>query len=218
MIINIAHQKGGVGKSTLAINLSISMNATILDLDNQHSTVLFNKNRILNKLPSLECYTIQNKDLKKAEEEFLQFVKKYSGFDNDQLLIIDSGGYDSTLNRLAIICSDFIITPIAPSQIELFGLEKFELILKDASKKFNQNIATNVVINNADVRSKSDILKLKVFIKSHKSHLHLMNTIIHNRKDFKTAYAAGMNVVELDPNSKAADEIQDLIREIKINT
>ena len=38
MIINIAHTKGGVGKSTLATNLAVEMNCPILDLDMQKSS------------------------------------------------------------------------------------------------------------------------------------------------------------------------------------
>ena len=41
MIINVAHTKGGVGKTTIAVNLAIEMNADLFDLDNQNSSYNF---------------------------------------------------------------------------------------------------------------------------------------------------------------------------------
>lgn len=41
MIINVAHTKGGVGKTTIAVNLAIEMHADLFDLDNQNSSYNF---------------------------------------------------------------------------------------------------------------------------------------------------------------------------------
>ena len=41
MIINVAHTKGGVGKTMIATNLSIAFIAPILDLDIQQSSNRF---------------------------------------------------------------------------------------------------------------------------------------------------------------------------------
>lgn len=45
MVINIAHTKGGVGKSTLATNLAVEMQLPIVDLDMQRSSYFFNQIR-----------------------------------------------------------------------------------------------------------------------------------------------------------------------------
>ena len=41
MIINVAHTKGGVGKTTIAVNLAIEMKSDLFDLDNQNSSYNF---------------------------------------------------------------------------------------------------------------------------------------------------------------------------------
>ena len=133
---------------------------------------------------------------------------------NSKTLIIDSGGFDSKNNRLALIKSNLIITPVSPSQIELFGLQKFERILKEASETLKINIKTNVVINNADARSKGITKTVREYIEENPTYLNLFKTVIHNRADFKKAYAGGFGVTELDRKGKAADEVQQLTKEI----
>ena len=206
MILNVAHQKGGVGKSTIAINLAVSLKADILDLDNQHSCMLFNKIRKASGLDPLNCISCDE------ESEIDSILKQYR---NSKTLIIDSGGFDSKNNRLALIKSDLIITPVSPSQIELFGLQKFERILKEASDTLKTSIKTNVVINNADARSKGTTQGVQEFIEENPTYLNLFKTVVHSRADFKKAYASGFGVTELDGKGKAAGEIQQLTKEIR---
>lgn len=206
MIVNVAHQKGGVGKSTIAINLAVSLKADILDLDNQHSCMLFNKIRKASGRDTLNCISCDE------ETELDSILKQYH---NSNTLIIDSGGFDSKNNRLALIKSALIITPVSPSQIELFGLQKFERILKEASDTLKTNVRTNVVINNADARSKGTTLGVQEFIEENPTYLNLFKTVVHNRADFKKAYANGVGVTELDNKGKASSEIQQLAKEIR---
>lgn len=206
MIINLSHYKGGVGKTTLAVNLAITLKADILDLDGQQSSVMFNNLRKSRGHKSLNIITTA--DGNKMKEIF----KKYQ---DDKILVIDSGGYDSDINRLAMLSSDMLITPVSPSQVEIFGLQKYELILQEISEKYGSNFKTNVVINNADIRSKSAILELKRFIVRHHKNFDMFDTVINARTDYKRAYGDGVSVVEMDKESKATDEIERLIKEIR---
>jgi chromosome partitioning protein len=207
MICNFSHYKGGVGKTTLAINLAIALGSPILDLDGQESSVNFNKLRVIKGHPSLKCFRAEN------EEEIKTIFREFAG--SDKVLVVDSGGYDSEINRFAMLSSDMLITPVAPSQVELFALQKYELILKEISEKYQHSFKTNVIINNADSRSKGAIIELKHFIEKNNTHLDLLQTVIHSRNDFKKAYSEGISVIELDTNSKAAFEIEQLVKEIK---
>ena len=207
MIVLYSHQKGGVGKSTLAINHAYFKKCPILDLDSQNSSILFNQLRKMNDMKRIDCFTVD------TIEELNVISKKYKN-NKDNMIIIDSGGYDSEINRLALINADIVITPVGASQIELFGLQKFRKILNDAGEALGTEVKTNVLINNVDSRSKKKVTELQKYIESNKSYFNLLNSVIHTRVDFKNAYGDGLTVKELDKEGKASKEIKALVKEI----
>ena len=207
MIVLYSHQKGGVGKSTLAINHAYSKGCSIIDLDSQNSSMLFNQLRKMQNRENLDCYTSN------TINEFNEMIKPFKA-NKENMIIIDSGGYDSEINRLALISADIIITPVGASQIELFGLQKFRGILNEASEATGTNVKTHVLINNVDSRSKKKINELQEYISKNKNYFNLLDSIIHSRVDFKNAYGDGLTVEELDKDSKASQEIDSLVKEI----
>lgn len=208
LIINLTHQKGGVGKSTLTTNIAVNLGADILDLDSLQACVRWNYTRRSKGNIPLACIRAE------TDQEALKIINKYKRI--GKTLVIDSGGYDSEMNRLAILASEILITPVSPSQIELFGLQDFIKILKESSQQVKYPIMTNVIINNADVRSRTEINKLKSFIKTNSKYLDCFMSVIHSRAYFRKAYELGLSVEELDPTSKASDEIRMFCKEIKV--
>jgi len=82
MIITIAHQKGGVGKSTITTNLAVEMNLPIIDLDSQHSCYLFSLLRKEERGKTLEVYISKTlKEIKRILENMpeLYFVHSFEG-------------------------------------------------------------------------------------------------------------------------------------------
>ena len=212
MIVLFGHQKGGVGKSTISINFAYTINKQykdilLLDLDSQNSVKLFNKLRLYNKQNIINC-------IKENDTEFNILISKYKGKKNN-LLIIDSGGYDSEINRKALIKADIIITPVGLSQIEIFGLQIFKNIIKKASLALNKNIKAYIVLNNIDSRSKKALLELKEYINKNNKYFTLLNTILYTRNIYKKSYGEGLIVKELDKKCKATKEIEKLTKDIK---
>ena len=211
MIVLFGHQKGGVGKSTVAINVAYHLqkkykDLILLDLDSQNSAILFNQLRTSENLPTIKC-------VKESDINFSNFIDKYFG-NKENLLIIDSGGYDSDVNRAALIKADIIITPVGISQIEIFGLQKFRKILKEASKALGVKIKTNVLLNNVDSRSKNKLKDLREYIKDNHKYFNLLDSTIHTRADFKNSYGDGLTVKEFNKKGSAAQEIKELTKEI----
>ncbi len=202
MIITVAHQKGGVGKSTVAANLAVEMKFSIVDLDSQHSCYFFSLLRRREHNKELSVYTPETVD------ELERVLRGLNGQD----LIIDSGGYDNDLNRYALLVSDLVITPVAPSQIEVFGLLKFAEIFREALK-INPSLKVFVLINNADPRSSRENRELERFIESEEI-FNLFKAKLYRRADYRRAYSEGLSVCEYNPGGKACREVRALVSEL----
>ena len=204
MIIDVAHTKGGVGKSTIATNLAVEMHADLLDLDTQNSSIGFSRLG-----PQREIKFIRGQDLKQSD---LKFLDAYKGSARKNL-IIDSGGYDSDIVRLLLINSDLIVTPVAVSQVELMGLQNFDKVIH-AARQVTENINAYVLFNRVTRFQQSDLKLFKQYILNDITDYKILNTQIGDRKAYKDAFAAGLSVCELNKKSKAADEINSLVSEI----
>ena len=192
MIINISHTKGGVGKTMIATNLSISLVAPIVDLDIQQSSSRFFQLREQEGLNRLPVYTELTEEL----------IAEYKG-NKKKHLIIDSGGMDNNSIRQGLIVSDMIISPVAISQVEIFGLQDFNELLNSAGEVIDRN-----------KQAKKEIQHIKELISSEFDFV-LLNTILGTRKAYKDAYSFGKSVVELAPQSPASEEIVNLTNEIR---
>ena len=208
MIINISHQKGGVGKSTIAFNLAVTLATThkveVIDLDVQNTVTHTNKIRKENGLKKLKIKYI------KTDKE----LKEYIELDSDKkITIIDSGGFDSSLNRLAIFYSDMVITPVSDRFNEISGLMKYIEILQELNEITGEDIKVNVLLNNINPKIKK-FDGLQTFIKKNKE-FKLLNSLLRQRVDYDKSAWKGMSVKEYNKEGKANQEFSELVKEIK---
>jgi len=208
MILTLSHQKGGVGKSTVAWNLAVCfskiMDTRIIDLDTQRSLTVTNalrREHSLSPIPMLHFNT--------AEE-----LAAYAAEDTDDVLtIIDSGGFDSAFNRVAIIASDLLITPVSDKPFDLMGLQKYEEILKSLSEIQGEKIKTHILFNNINPAMKrfGDLID---FVCT-SEHFELLVSVLRQRVDIANSVGEGKSIKEYRIFSRADQEMDDLFEEVK---
>jgi len=210
MLIVLAHQKGGVGKSTVAWNLAVTFqnkgyHVELIDLDTQQT--LFYTNEIRKQ-------RAKKKPLRLIRYEKTDDFKRYLKEDDEtRLAVIDVGGFDSDMSRLAIAFADLVITPVSDRSFELLGLKSFEKVVAAISHVIDETVVVRVLLNNINPR-KTRLEELKAFIEK-SPHFHLMQTVLRTRADYDKSVAKGRSVIEHKRESKAANEIRTLVREIK---
>jgi len=206
-VITIAHQKGGVGKSTIALNIAVEMSKKyklhIIDLDYQKSISIFNENRKEAGLSPLDIILVE------SQEELIDTIDNTEG-----IILIDSGGFDSNLNRVAIIGADMVITPLSNNLIEIYGLEAFKKILTEL-KQVKEDIKSNILLNNINPQATKSIEELKEYIEQNSDFFNMLDIVIRRRVDFAKSFELGKSVVEIDKNSKASKELNRLLNNIE---
>ncbi len=202
-IIVVAHQKGGVGKSTIAANLAVELSKkcelVVIDLDMQKSLAYFNSVR---KNANLTPFDIQHI---KTTDELKNLINN-----NNKVLLIDVGGFDSDMNRIAILGADLIITPVSDSGIELIGLLSFRNILREI-REHRKNLTASILLNKVHPSASTSLAEINKFINENHEFAKL-NTIIRDRVEYKRAFDTGMSVIE--QGGKASVEMNNLILEI----
>lgn len=203
MIITIAHSKGGVGKSLLSWHLAIALDVPIIDLDFQKTLVYTNHIRMENGYKSLEIIQPE------SPEAFATLMEEW---DEEKDIIIDVGGFDSNLNRVAMYISDMIITPAVDRVTEMAGLYKFHQIIEELSENMETEIRADILLN--DVSPTSKDFSVMEDLVSELPYFSLMKSVVAHRADFYKTMEEGKGVSELK-KSKAKNEIEALILEIK---
>ncbi|NWJ49113.1 MAG: AAA family ATPase [Chloroflexi bacterium] len=206
MILTVGNTKGGVGKSTLAVNLAVARAAAgydvlLVDGDEQATATIFSDTRA-EELGSTG-YTVASLRGKALRDQVQKFAPKYDD------IIIDVGGRDTGSLRAALTVSDILLIPIRPRSPDLWALDDITPLIEEARLP-NPNLRALVVINAADARGKDNKETAKVVQK--REAVELLNLTIGNRKVFSDALSYGRAVTEYKPSdTQAIEELQRLI-------
>ena len=203
-VITIAQQKGGTGKTTLAVHLALafikyhSLKVAIIDTDPQGSLGQWFVIREEKKLSN------DNLTFKTASLWGAQYESKALKKDHD-IVIIDTPPKIESDARPSIESADLVLIPVAASQVDFWATGAIVEIAKKANKKIL------IQINRANQRSKL-ISKTNDFIKS--LNLSATKTIIGNRQIFASSMGEGKTAVEKQKKSNAVEEVKKLSEQI----
>lgn len=196
MIVAVAATKGGVGKTTIAINLAINLarrgrSVGLLDADAQKTAT---QALIRQGLSSSAGAAIEPPVLLSTESgEDLMRVAVEAGRRFDEF-IIDVGGKDGQSLRSAVLVADLVLTPFQPRSFDVWGLEDMSQILSEASRLRESTIPWCGVLNLADPTGVDNDEASR--IAAGFDALQVAPCRLQRRKQFSAAAAAGGAVGE----------------------
>lgn len=204
MKISVQNQKGGVGKTTLAIHISHALalkkaRVLLVDADPQGSARDWAAARE-DKPP----FSVIGLDRPTLHRDLPPLAKDYDH------VVIDGPPRVSDLARSAIIAADLVVVPIQPSPYDVWAADEVIKLIDEASV-FKENLKSVFVINRRIVNT---AIGRDVGEALAEYSIPVLKTVISQRVGFAESAAAGQTVLDTDPKGAAAKEILALTKEI----
>jgi chromosome partitioning protein len=209
MIITVGNTKGGVGKTTVAVNLAIlraglGHDVLLVDGDEQGSASLFSQLRA-ELLLGKTGYTAVGLYGAAVRTQVRQLAPKY------QDIVIDVGGRDTGSLRAALTVSDVLLIPVQPRSFDIWALDAMAALVGEA-REINPDLRALAFLNAADAQGKDNAEAREALSElSERSSIGALDVTIVRRKAFPNAAAQGRGVVEIrPPDAKAVEELAAL--------
>lgn len=202
VVLTVAQQKGGAGKTTLAANLAAALaprrRVVLVDIDPQHSLARWHALRAARTGAAPVALSDVSGWRLAAELDRLR-----RGHD---VLIVDSPPQIDTDARLAVRGADLVLVPLQPSPPDLWAAEG-TLALAAAEQR-----PARLVLNRAPAGGR---LRAEVEAEVRRRGHPMLAATLGNRAGIAGAFARGLGVTETAPKSAAAAEVRALLAELE---
>ncbi|MCY3759028.1 MAG: AAA family ATPase [Acidobacteria bacterium] len=203
-VVSFLNQKGGTGKTTLAIHaasaLARDFRVLLVDADPQGSVLDWNEQR-------------------EAQSRFAVVGLPKPGLHRDVPLVgqhydwvvIDGPPRVNDLTKSAIAASDLVLIPVQPSPFDVWAAQEIVDLVNECSA-FKPDLLVRFVINRLfpGTRLGAEVQEaLRGF------SIAVMNTVIHNRTEYAKSVRLGLTAMETKPSRPAALAALALGQEIR---
>lgn len=198
--IAVMSQKGGSGKTTLAVHLAVAAEedkerVVIVDADPQKSAGAWYEARDKDT-PVVVC----------AAASMIRDVMKAARHDGKTLAVIDTAPHSAPDAVAVAEVADLILVPCRPFAFDIAAVDSTVRIVHAAGKP-------GALVLNACPRRAPEIAEALEVLS--RVVMELSPVLIRDRRAFARAVASGQAVTEFEDDGKAAEEIRNLWRWIK---
>lgn len=205
MIISVLNQKGGVGKTTLAVHIATALSlpgdrVLLVDADPQGSALAWSENRTGTSL-----FPVVGLPTQTLHRELPNLSGDYNH------VVIDGPPRVTALARSAMMASDLVLVPVQPSPYDVWAAKEIvDLILEAAPLR--PNLKSAFVINRKIVNTAigRDVLEALAAYP-----IPVLKSQVCQRVSFAESAGDGRTVLQVDPHSSASQEIEALVNEIR---
>jgi chromosome partitioning protein len=205
MRILIASSKGGVGKSTLAVNLAASLSkrgaVIIVDADPQGSA-----GKWAGQAEGSPLVPVVASGPRTTESAIESLHERYD------FVVVDSGGFDSCAMREAAAVADVMLVPTRATQSDVWELGDSMANIIAKAQPVNPALRVATVVNCAPTHYRnSDSDDVARALKG--SPFEVLPVAIKDRKSWRHSLGSGASVAQT-PDRKAQSELEQLTEEV----